>query len=94
MREERERFYFTLQLEKDALAGGNLGTGLAHSLERPRHLLLVAARDTVGDHVHVVPALEEVQGGLQHAYVRLGGRMRRSRGASRETGGGYAPRCP
>ena len=93
MRGEREPFPFTLQLEKQALAGGDQGTGLAHSLERPRHLLLVAARHAVGEHVHVVPALEEVQSGLQHAYVRLGGRMTRS-GVQVVRRRGDAPRSP
>lgn len=61
----------TLKLEQHTLAGGDLRTSLAHSLERPRHFLLVAARHAVGKHVHVISALEQVQGGLQHAHVRL-----------------------
>jgi hypothetical protein len=63
----------TLQLKQHTLAGSDLRTSLTHSLERPWDFLLVAARHAVGKHVHVISALEQVQGGLQHAYMRLGG---------------------
>jgi hypothetical protein len=50
----------TLQLEQHALAGRDLRTSLAHSLECPRHLLFVAARYPIGKYVHVIPVLEQV----------------------------------
>ena len=61
----------TLQLEQHALAGRDLRTRLAHSLESPRHLFFVATRYSIGENMHVISALEQVQGGLQHAYMRL-----------------------
>jgi hypothetical protein len=53
--------------------------------------------------VHVIPALEEVQGGLQHAYMRLGevggtyfsGSRRTTRSRLQVVRQeGDAPRCP
>lgn len=69
--QRREKTSITLQLEQHALAGRDLRTGLAHPLERPGHLLLVAARYAIREHVDVIPVLEQVQGSLQHAHVRL-----------------------
>jgi hypothetical protein len=61
----------TLQLEQRALAGRDLCTSLAHPLECWRDLLLVAARHSIREDVHVIAVLEKVQGGLQHADMRL-----------------------
>ncbi len=61
----------TLQLEQHALTGRDLCTSLAHPLERHGDLLLVAARHAVRENVHVITALEQVQGGLQYADMRL-----------------------
>jgi hypothetical protein len=61
----------TLQLEQHALAGRDLCASLAHPLECQRYLLLVAARHAVCENVHVIAVLEKVQGGLQHADMRL-----------------------
>jgi hypothetical protein len=63
----------TLQLEQHALTSRDLCAGLAHPFERQRDLLLVAARHAVREDVHVITALEQIQGGLQHADMRLGG---------------------
>ena len=83
----------TLQLEQHALASRDLCTSLAHPLERQRDLLLVAARHTVCKDVHVIPVFEQVQGGLQHAYMRLRSDTSRNsvyRLRSRDN----TPRCP
>ena len=61
----------TLQLEQHALTSSDLRASLAHPLERQRDLLLVAARHAVREDVHVIATLEQVQGGLQYAYMRL-----------------------
>jgi hypothetical protein len=61
----------TLQLEQHALTGRDLCASLAHPLERQRDLLLVAARHAVREDVHVITVLEQVQGGLQYADMRL-----------------------
>ena len=70
----------TLQLEQHALASGDLCASLAHALERPGHLLLVAARHAVREHVHIVPVLEQVQGGLENTDVGLARDQPRSTG--------------
>ena len=82
-----------LQLEQQALTSRDLCASLAHPLERQRNLLLVAARHTVREDMHVIAALEQVQGGLQYAHVRLrndpsGDKVYRLR--SRDD----APQCP
>jgi hypothetical protein len=59
----------TLQLEQHALAGCDLCAGLAQTLEHQRDL--VAARHAVREDLHVMPTFEQVQGGLQHTYMRL-----------------------
>jgi hypothetical protein len=64
LRHNSEKEGITLQLEQHALAGRDLRTSLAHSLERPGHLFFVAARYPIGENVHVIPALEQVQGRL------------------------------
>ena len=61
----------TLQLEQHALTGRDLCASLAHPLERQRDLLLVTARYAVREDMHVIAVLEKVQGGLQHADMRL-----------------------
>ena len=69
----------TLQLEQHALAGRYLRTSLPHSLECPRHLLFIAARYSVGEYVHVIPVIEQVQGRLQHTNMRLVNNFRTNR---------------
>lgn len=67
----REKQHRTLQLERRALTRRDLRPRLAHARESQADLVPVAARDAVGEHVHVVAALEEVQRGLQDTDVRL-----------------------
>lgn len=61
----------TLELEREAFAGGDEGTCLAHAGEGVRDFLGVAARHAVCEHVDVVPCLNQVERGLEYAYVRL-----------------------
>jgi hypothetical protein len=88
-----ERKVRTLQLEQHALAGRDLGASLAHPLECQWDLLLVAARHAVCENVHVIAVLEKVQGGLQHADMRLHSDIScDTRFALRSQGD--VPRCP
>lgn len=68
----------TLDFKGDGLAGRNLCTCLTHSSERDRDFLWSRAGHTVGEDVHVVPELEEVESGLQDANMRLFGHVCKS----------------
>ena len=68
-----ERKVRTLQLEQYALTGRDLCTSLTHPLDRQRDLLLVAARHAICKDMHVITVLEKIEGGLQHADMRLRG---------------------
>ena len=61
----------TEELERGALAGDDLGAGLAHARERDGDLLGPGARDAVGEDVDVVAVLEEIERGLLDADVGL-----------------------
>ena len=61
----------TLQLEQHALTGRDLCNSLAHPLEGQRDLVPVEARYAVRGDVHIIAVIEKVQGGLQHADIRL-----------------------
>ena len=61
----------TSQLEQNAFASRDLCTSLTRPLERQQDLLHVAAQHATRKDVYVMAVIEIVQGGLQHAGMRL-----------------------
>ena len=71
---EEEPAVITHQLECASLAGRDPSPGLTHLCESNGHFFLVYARNAVCQYVHIViTSAQEIQDGLQHANVRLGG---------------------
>lgn len=68
---EEEPAVITHQHECASLTGRDPGPGLTHPRKSDGHFLLVYARNSFCQYVHIVTFVQEVQDGLQHANVRL-----------------------